>query len=64
MVGINVIQLVWPLAKVLPFGPSTNPTEYGVVPWAIALSGVSFPLVKIGTILSTSLNSNAGHTRP
>ncbi|MNT92344.1 hypothetical protein D3C72_2336090 [compost metagenome] len=35
--------------------PSTKPTVCGAVPWATALSGVSLPLTKIGTILSKFL---------
>ena len=46
---------VWPLANLVEPAPSTKLTVLGAVPWAMTLSALSLPVVKIGTILSNSL---------
>ena len=52
MVGMSVIHWVGAGANFLESGPSTKPTVFGAVPWAIFDSGVSLPVVKIGTMSS------------
>ncbi len=52
MVGISVIHCVGSFENFLESGPSTKVTLCGAVPCAIVDSGVSLPVMKIGTIWS------------
>ena len=47
-----VIHSVGAAANLVEAGPSTKLTREGAVPWAMGVSGVRWPVVKIGTILS------------